>query len=238
LQPACRAPAPSACINCIFCRNLLSCVSLPACSYWVLQENTSRKVGACRSLLTSSVIFNFYNPPRGSVPAVRLARHKFCNYNCAAAPLLQGRRYWTKGGDLRNFPVSRGCRKSKPRHLASAVATTNGRAHALASPAASSCSTTADGNADVSGSSAFEPRGGGAKARACTGVEADGTRALVVPHRRGCSATRRSCPRRSSRRRGLSQPSVALLCWQALQAGCGSSRLACLAHWASQVCPS
>ncbi|GLT71628.1 hypothetical protein SLA2020_436300 [Shorea laevis] len=57
-------------------------------------------------------------PPGAQVPAVRLAQHKFCYYNnynlsqprhfCKSC-----RRYWTKGGVLRNVPVGGGCRKAK-----------------------------------------------------------------------------------------------------------------------------
>ncbi|TKW20976.1 hypothetical protein SEVIR_4G192500v4 [Setaria viridis] len=129
---------------------------------------------------------------------------KFCYYNnynlaqprhfCRAC-----RRYWTKGGHLRNVPVGGGCRKPRPRRPAAAAADGRGKdgvhrdgkaPRSGFAGAASSSSPTAAGDADAPVSGAFSvvtepsvPRSGGvAEASAETGSFAAGdTRALLVP---------------------------------------------------------
>jgi hypothetical protein len=112
------------------------------------------------------------------------------------------RRYWTKGGHLRNVPVGGGCRKPKPRRPATAAAGGPGKdavhrdgkaapRYGFAAAAASSSNPAADGDADApvsrSGTLSLltEPNGtsggGVAEASAGTGFAAGGTRALVVP---------------------------------------------------------
>ncbi|KAK8962186.1 Dof zinc finger protein DOF5.7 [Platanthera guangdongensis] len=58
------------------------------------------------------------------MPPLQLPKHKFCYYNnySLSQPRYfckSCRRYWTKGGSLRNVPVGGGCRKSKTKSKSS-----------------------------------------------------------------------------------------------------------------------
>ncbi|RLN12428.1 hypothetical protein C2845_PM09G11280 [Panicum miliaceum] len=124
---------------------------------------------------------------------------KFCYYNnynlaqprhfCKAC-----RRYWTKGGHLRNVPVGGGCRKHKPKRPAAAAAAAvvdgsdrNGKTPRSGCAGASSRSSlAAEGDAPVS--SAFsvvtEPSGSSSAAEAGAGTgpcAASDTRIALVP---------------------------------------------------------